>query len=259
VNYGGGYMGIGFAGGLWNGGVFAYNTAVVRVNASVVTNVYINRTIVQQTTIINTTNVSYNGGPNGVQHQPIAEDPVAEREQHTAPTTFQQQHMTQAAADKGNLASSNGGHPTTLALAKPLAGETHAPPAGFKPQPSKPLTELAKAQASPTTVAAAKTATAKTATVAKSAPPPAAKPASVPLAKAATEAAPKSGSAPARPAAKAASKPATKPPAKPEAAVAAKPAAKPPAKRETETTAKPEAKPAAKLGEKSKPKRDEKE
>ena len=32
VNYGFGYMGVGFAGGVWRGGVFAYNTAVVHVN-----------------------------------------------------------------------------------------------------------------------------------------------------------------------------------------------------------------------------------
>ena len=68
VNYGGGYMGIGFAGGSWNGGVFAYNTAVVNVNRTVITNVYVNKTIVEQTTIINNNNVSYNGGPRGVQH-----------------------------------------------------------------------------------------------------------------------------------------------------------------------------------------------
>jgi hypothetical protein len=175
VNYGGGYMGIGFAGGTWNGGVFAYNTAVVRVNASVVTNVYINKTIVQQTTIINTTNVSYNGGPNGVQHQPTPDEQVAAREQHTAPTTFKQRQETAAAADKTNLASNNGGHPATLAVAKPLPAETHAAPAGFKPAPQKPLTELAKAEAPPATAAAAKTATLKTETAAKAAPPPATK------------------------------------------------------------------------------------
>ena len=83
-------MGIGFAGGTWNGGVFAYNTAVVHVNVSVVTNVYVNTTIVQQTTIVNTANVSFNGGPNGVQHQPTADEQVAEHDQHVAPTAFQQ-------------------------------------------------------------------------------------------------------------------------------------------------------------------------
>jgi hypothetical protein len=176
VNYGGGYMGIGFAGGSWNGGVFAYNTAVVNVNRSLVTNTYVNTTIVQQTTIVNTTNVSFNGGPNGVQHQPSADEQVAAHEQHMPPTTFQKQHVTAAAADKSNFASNNGGHPTHLAVAKPLAAEKHAAPAGFKPPPPRPVSELAKAQAPPATIEAAKRATAKTATVAKPAPTPAAQP-----------------------------------------------------------------------------------
>jgi len=170
VNYGGGYMGIGFAGGSWNGGVFAYNTAVVNVNRTVITNVYVNTTIVQQTTIVNTSNVSYNGGPNGVQHQPTADEQVAAHETHVPPTTFQKQHITAAAADKTNLASNNGGHPTNLVATKPLAAETHAPPAGFKPPPSKSLNELSKATAPPETVAAAHAATTKTASVAKPVP-----------------------------------------------------------------------------------------
>jgi hypothetical protein len=38
VNYGFGYFGIGFAGGMWRGGNFSYNTAVMRVNESVIHN-----------------------------------------------------------------------------------------------------------------------------------------------------------------------------------------------------------------------------
>jgi hypothetical protein len=276
VNYGFGFMGIGFAGGAWNGGVFAYNTAVVRVNASVVTNVYVNKTIVEQTTIINNTHVSYNGGPNGVQHQPTAQEQAAAHEQHVPPTMYQQQHITQAAADKSNFASNNGGRPTNLVTAKPLTAETHAPPAGFKPAPQKPLTELAKAQAPPATVAAAKTATTKTEAVAKAAPPPAAKPGPAPAAKSAPaaarpeaeapaksasaepkpEARPKATSAPAKPAAEARSKSApaaakSETEARPKAESApAKPAAKPAAK----AAAKPAAKPAAKGEEKNKKK-----
>ena len=242
VNYGGGYMGIGFAGGAWNGGVFAYNTAVVRVNADVVTHVYVNRTIVEQTTIINTTNVSFNGGPNGVQHQPAPEEQIAAHEQHTAPTTFQKQHVTAAATDKSNLAKNNGGHPTNLAVAKPLPAETHAPPAGFKPPPPKPVTELAKAQAPPETVAAAKTATTKTATVAK----PEAKPETTPPAKSAT-------TPPGKPAVTPPAKSATTPPGKPAVTPAAttapkpeaKPAVTPPAKSATTPPGKPAVTPAA--------------
>ena len=252
VNYGGGYMGIGFAGGAWNGGVFAYNTAVVHVNRTVVTNVYVNTTIVQQTTIVNNTHVSYNGGPNGVQHQATPDEQVATHETHTAPTTFQQQHVTAAAADKTNLASNNGGHPTNLAVAKPLPAEAHAAPAGFKPPPARPVTELAKVQAPPATIAAARTATAKTATVAASAPKapamaakPPAPPASAPPAKtpvkSETMTAPKSTPPPAKVAPKPEFTPAPKtttpPPPKAAPKVEPKAPPKPPAK-----TTKPPAK-----------------
>src|SRR5579872_1468061 len=40
VNYGFGYMGIGFVGGMWRGHDFEYNTAVVHVNTTVIRNVY---------------------------------------------------------------------------------------------------------------------------------------------------------------------------------------------------------------------------
>ena len=53
VNYGFGYGGVGFVGGAWSGGIFRYNTAVVRVNETVVRNVYVDRTVVNNTTVIN--------------------------------------------------------------------------------------------------------------------------------------------------------------------------------------------------------------
>jgi hypothetical protein len=256
-------MGIGFAGGSWNGGVFAYNTAVVNVNRTVVTNVYVNTTIVRQTTIINTTNVSYNGGPNGVQHQPAPEEQIAAHEQHTPPTTFQQQHVNSAATDKTNLASNNGGHPTNLAVTKPLAAETHAPPQGFKPPPPRPITELAEVQAPPATVAAAQTATTKTATVAKPVTPPPAKnaitpsansavthpitPATNPPAKPAT-------AAPANSAAPPPVRPLTPPPAKPETMAPAHTAPAPPVKPAPPSPAKPATAPPEKSGTKPPPK-----
>jgi len=267
VSYGGGYMGIGFAGGTWNGGAFAYNTAVIHVNASVVTNVYVNTTIVQQTTIVNTTNVSFSGGPNGVQHQPTADEQLAEHDQHVAPTAFQQQHVAAAKADKSSFAKNNGGHPKNLAVAKPLAEEKHAAPAGFKPPPPKPVSELAKAQASPATVAAAKAATTKNAAIkaapakteakpeAKPEPKPEAKPESKPAAKPEPKPAAKPEPKPeAKPTPKPEAKPAPKAEPKPES----KPAAKPAPKAEAKPAAKPAPKPAAKPAAKHKPEDDKK-
>ena len=64
INYGFGYGGVGFVGGRWNGGVFAYNTAVMHVNTTVIHNTYVDRTVVNNVTVNN--HVSYNGGTGGV-------------------------------------------------------------------------------------------------------------------------------------------------------------------------------------------------
>ncbi|WP_058186653.1 YXWGXW repeat-containing protein [Terracidiphilus gabretensis] len=256
VNYGGGFMGIGFAGGAWNGSVFAYNTAVVRVNTTVITNVYVNRTIVEQTTIINNNHLAFNGGPNGIQHQPTSDEQTAMHETHQAPTSFQQQHIAAAKADTSNLVKNNGGRPTKLADTRPLQSENRPAPAGFKLPPQRPVTELAKVQAPPAAIAAAKTATTKTTAVAAvkpeakpAAPAPTPKMAAKPEAKPATEPAPKMAPKPATgPAPKPAAKPETRPATEPAPKVAPRPAT--PAEKE------PAAKPAPK--EKSKPKPQEK-
>jgi hypothetical protein len=129
VNYGGGYLGIGFAGGAWRGGVFAYNTAVVNVNTTIIHTTYIDRTIIQTNTVANPNHVAYAGGPGGINHPAASQELIAAHETHTPPTTFQTQHIQAAQTNKQSYAKANGGHPATLAVAKPLAVETHpAPP-----------------------------------------------------------------------------------------------------------------------------------
>jgi hypothetical protein len=129
VNYGGGYLGIGFAGGAWRGGVFAYNTAVVNVNTTIIHTTYIDRTIIQTNTVANPNHVAFAGGPGGIQHTATPQEQIAAHETHTPPTSFQAQHIQAAQTNKQSYAKVNGGHPATLAVAKPLAVETHpAPP-----------------------------------------------------------------------------------------------------------------------------------
>lgn len=114
VNYGFGYGGIGFCGGEWHGGVFAYNSAVANFGSVHVTNVYVNRTIVEQNTIVNVNHVSYNGGA-GVSVRPSLMEMQAEHEQHFQPTSNQMQHANFAAQDRSQLASVNNGRPATMA------------------------------------------------------------------------------------------------------------------------------------------------
>ncbi len=133
VNYGFGYMGIGFAGGEWRGGIFAYNRAVMHVGDGPRwggNRVYVDRTVVERTTIINNTHISYNGGPGGIRHDPSAEERTAMHEQHVGATGVQQQHMQAARSDRSFYAKNNGGHPQTLAAARPLGSENHGSEGG---------------------------------------------------------------------------------------------------------------------------------
>ena len=66
VNYGFGYGGVGFVGGRWEGGHFAYNTAVMNVNRTVIHNTYVEN--VHVTNVGNHT--SFNGGPGGIKARP---------------------------------------------------------------------------------------------------------------------------------------------------------------------------------------------
>jgi WXXGXW repeat (2 copies) len=116
VNYGFGFGGVGFAGGEWRGGVFAYNSAVANFGSVHVTNVYENRTIVEQTTIVNVNHVSFNGGV-GIQVHASAVEMQAANERHFEATADQAQHEHFAAQDRAQLASVNQGRPATMASA----------------------------------------------------------------------------------------------------------------------------------------------
>ena len=116
VNYGFGFGGVGFVGGEWRGGVFAYNSAVANFGSVHVTNVYEDRVIVTQNTIVNVNHVSFNGGI-GIQAHASAFEMQAASEHHFEPTAEQVQHVSFAAQDRAQLASVNGGRPTMAASA----------------------------------------------------------------------------------------------------------------------------------------------
>jgi WXXGXW repeat (2 copies) len=116
VNYGFGFGGVGFVGGEWRGGVFAYNSAVANFGSVHVTNVYENRTIVTENTVVNVNHVSFNGGE-GIQVHASAMEMQAANEHHFEATADQVQHEHFAAQDRAQLASVNGGRPATMASA----------------------------------------------------------------------------------------------------------------------------------------------
>jgi hypothetical protein len=109
INYGFGYGGVGFFGGMWEGGVFRYNTAVTNVNVNVVHNTYINKTVINNN---NSTHTSFNGGSGGVNAQPTAAERTAENEHHVAPTSQQTTHETAAKSNPSQFYGKNHGSPT---------------------------------------------------------------------------------------------------------------------------------------------------
>jgi hypothetical protein len=114
VNYGFGYGGVGFVGGEWRGGRFAYNTAVVNVNSTVIHNTYINKTVI----VNNTTRTSFSGGPGGINARPTAAEMSASHESHIQPTREQVSHQHLAGSDRANFASENHGKPANAAMSR---------------------------------------------------------------------------------------------------------------------------------------------
>lgn len=117
INYGFGYGGVGYYGGEWAGGAFRYNTAVTRVNTSIVHNTYINKTVIN----------NYGGGkrrasfngPGGINRQPTPQERAAASAEHVAPTP-EQSKVEQAAAKNPDLhAAKNHGHPKVAAIKTP--------------------------------------------------------------------------------------------------------------------------------------------
>ena len=114
VNYGFGYGGVGFGGGRWEGGHFAYNTAVFNVGGGI-HNTYVDRTVIN----VNVNHTSFNGGPNGIHAQASAQEQAYSHENHIAPTASQQSHFQNAQQNRSNFASANGGHPQVAAQQRP--------------------------------------------------------------------------------------------------------------------------------------------
>jgi WXXGXW repeat (2 copies) len=115
IDYGFGYAGVGYEGGHWENGTFAYNRTVNNFGGVSITNVY------EKTVIVDpgATRVSFNGGGGGTAVLPTPEQETAAHEQHVAAIPAQLQHERTASANKALLASENHGQPSIAATAKP--------------------------------------------------------------------------------------------------------------------------------------------
>jgi hypothetical protein len=139
VNYGFGYGGIGYEGGRWENGAFAYNRAVNNFGGVAITNVYEKTVVVEPGAI----RVSFNGGSGGTTARPTPAEEAAAHEQHVAAIPAQLQHERTASANKALLASENHGRPAIAATAKPgeFTGKGVVAAREEKPSPTIPATK----------------------------------------------------------------------------------------------------------------------
>jgi hypothetical protein len=136
INYGFGYFGNGYSGGRWEGSAFRYNTAVSRVDTTVIRNVYVDKSV---TINGNGNRVSYNGGTGGVRSSPDAAQTAAAHQEHVAATDAQRQRTVAAASDRSNFATPTkpAAKPAEKPAAKPAAKPAEKPAAKPAEKPAE--------------------------------------------------------------------------------------------------------------------------
>ena len=140
INYGFGYVGVGYAGGYWNNGAFFYNRSVNNVGS--VTNVY------NKTVVVNNISVSYNGGVGGLTARPTQQEQAAANARHVPPTAAQKSHVQAASTNRQLFESQNHGKPAIAATAKPAEFRGNVVAAKAAAPSYKPATDRSATRAS---------------------------------------------------------------------------------------------------------------
>jgi len=122
IDYGFGYIGVGYEGGYWNGNHFYYNSAVTRVNVNVVRNVYVHNVAGDRGQ-----RVSFDGGRGGLQARPRPAELAAIHEQRYAPTQSQVQVQQQSSQNRQQFYSANHGRPAETVAARPVVSDHRMP------------------------------------------------------------------------------------------------------------------------------------
>jgi hypothetical protein len=115
IDYGYGYGGVGFIGGRWDNGRFAYNSAVNNFGGVHITNVYRENVVHRESF----NRVSFNGGNGGIQARPSAAQEAFEHDRHIPPTGEQAHHFEAAASNPALRAEANHGRPAVAATGRP--------------------------------------------------------------------------------------------------------------------------------------------
>jgi WXXGXW repeat (2 copies) len=111
INYGWGYGGQGYYGGRWFGNTFRYNTAVTRVNTTVIHNTYVNKQVVKNTG----SRASFNG-QGGTTAKPTAKEQAAAKAEHIPATSVQTSRVEAAKNDPALHVANNQGKPKAEAI-----------------------------------------------------------------------------------------------------------------------------------------------
>ncbi len=126
INYGFGYIGLGYEGGYWNSGHFFYNRVYNNLGTHVVVrNVYSYRASNRARVV---SRPSFNGGPHGVQARPRPSEVRAWHEPTAPRMRTQVQHAQSYSKVRGQLATQNHGRPATPATSRGIAADRNVRP-----------------------------------------------------------------------------------------------------------------------------------
>src|SRR6185437_740527 len=150
IDYGFGYIGIGYFGGYWNGDSFYYNRAVTRVRPEI-------RTVYERPVVYNNVRygirpvnrVSYNGGRGGINVQPRPAEMAAMHERHDAPMAVQRQVRVEASQNRAQSFSQNRGRPAEAVVQHGFANTRGIAPAPRGAEIARPMPEGRPAQPQP--------------------------------------------------------------------------------------------------------------
>ena len=133
INYGFGYVGLGYEGGYWNKGQFTYNTAYNNVNRTVIHNTYTYNVRNREAVVSHT---SFNGGHDGVAARPRPQEVVAHQEPYAPRMNTQVQHAESFRTDRNQFVNVNHGQPPNTAVSKPIEADHNVHP---MPPQSRPV------------------------------------------------------------------------------------------------------------------------
>jgi hypothetical protein len=153
IDYGFGYIGIGYFGGYWSGNSFYYNRAVTRVGPEV-------RTVYERPVVYNNVRygvqpvnrVSYNGGRGGINVQPRPAEIAAMHERHEAAVPMQRQARVEASQNRAQFYNENHGRPAQTFAQHGFAenrGGTPSPAAAPRVDAGRPTPEIRSGQPNP--------------------------------------------------------------------------------------------------------------